>query len=362
MKINKENKALLLRFFRNDCSEKEVEQLSDWISLDKGGEEITSILDELWDQAKNCPDSQKPDTHKIYNEIKSKIDELEIGKEHLQNKRKIINFKDKRLLQKVARIAAVFLISALVLGAGYYLHNHATNKEANDISVFVPYGQKKQLSLPDGTRVWINSGSSISYPKKFQKKYREVKLSGEAYFDVTKDAHHPFIVETNEVNIEVLGTAFNVSAYPGGRTIKTTLVRGKVLAYHNSSKEIITDHVFLFPGEQAVYFRQQKNFQLKKVNAKLAGSWKDGKLLFNDTPLSEVVKSLNRWYNVDIQIQDPGIENYVYSVDFEKEPLDWVEKILSEVTPIRFVHSGKQIFVVKDKKKYEDFINRKKIH
>lgn len=357
MNINPKKQDILKKFFRNECSEKEIEQLSHWMNDENEQAEIVYLMDEMWQKAKRLSENIDIDSKKLFNQIQQEIDRLENKPEHRQSHIRHYLLNDKNVFRKMAKIAAVFLLPALLLTAGYYLVNHHSQNKIAFNTVIVPNGQKKVITLSDGTRVWVNSGSTFRYPQTFKGKNREVQLTGEAFFDVTHNQKHPFIVSTNEVNIKVLGTAFNVSAYPDGHSITTTLVRGRVVAYRKSASETLGNRVFLFPGQEAKYSSAEHRFTVSTVNTRNTGSWKSGNLMFNNTPLTEVVKKLNRWYNVNIQIQDTTIEMYLYSVSFKNKPLETVEEILSEITPIKFVKSGSQFLVVKDKKRLKEFIN-----
>ena len=362
MNINPKKQDILKKFFRNECSEKEIEQLSHWMNDENEQTEIEHLIDELWYQSEALPESVDVNSDKIFEQVQQKINQQGNKKVYRRKRAHSFLFNDKNVFRKMAKIAAVFLLPVLLLTAGYYLVNHHSENKIAFNTVIVPKGQKKVITLSDGTRVWINSGSTFRYPKTFKGKNREVQLTGEAFFDVTHNQKHPFIVSTNEVNIKVLGTVFNVSAYPDDHSITTTLVRGRVVAYRKSASETLGNRVFLFPGQEAKYSSAEQRFTLTTVNAGKAGSWKSGNLMFNNTPLTEVVKKLNRWYNVNIQIQDTTIETYLYSVNFKNKPLKTVEEILSEITPVRFVKSGSEILVVKDKKRFKEFMKEKRIH
>jgi len=241
------------------------------------------------------------------------------------------------------------------------MHHPRSNAEAY-IRVEVPRGAKRLLVLPDSTKVWINSECTLKYPVHFIGKTRTVYLVGEAYFEVTKDAAHPFIVSTPEMNVRVLGTGFNVSAYPAAKQVSATLVHGSILAYHVNANGRIESKVILSPGERSVFKMKKNVFTVKKVDPRVYTSWKDGRLVFKDTPLSEIMKRINRWYNVDMTANDKTIEQFNYTVNFENDSLPAVLKVLEEMTPIRITLSGSRIFVTRDEKRWSDFMKRRKYH
>ncbi|WP_293915556.1 MULTISPECIES: FecR family protein [unclassified Sphingobacterium] len=181
-------------------------------------------------------------------------------------------------------------------GAGNMLLNGQSRETWQSIEV--PKGGQYTVILSDGTKVWLNADSKMKFPVEFAAQQRQVQLQGEAYFEVTKDASKPFIVKSAEQQIEVLGTWFNVSAYPDEPTV-TTLVSGKV------NVSAFGKQVALTPGMQSVANDQQ--LQSKQVDVEPAVAWKDAKFVFVKEPLEDIIRKLERWYNVDFVIQ-PGSE------------------------------------------------------
>ncbi|QQT25319.1 FecR family protein [Sphingobacterium spiritivorum] len=181
-------------------------------------------------------------------------------------------------------------------GAGNMLLNGQSRETWQSIEV--PKGGQYTIILSDGTKVWLNADSKMKFPVEFAAQQRQVQLQGEAYFEVTKDASKPFIVKSAEQQIEVLGTWFNVSAYPDEPTV-TTLVSGKV------NVSAFGKQVALKPGMQSVANDQQ--LQSKQVDVEPTVAWKDAKFVFVKEPLEDIIRKLERWYNVDFVIQ-PGSE------------------------------------------------------
>jgi hypothetical protein len=162
--------------------------------------------------------------------------------------------------------------------------------------VTVPRGGKYTVQLPDGTMVWLNSSSSLSYPVAFTGADRSVTLTGEAYFEVTKNKHLPFIVHTNGVNVKVLGTHFNVSAYGDEKDIKTTLLEGSVSLSNNKSSAL------LVPGQQGITATDQ-GIVTKPVNVNQVIAWKTGYFIFRDDDIRGIMRKISRWYDVEVEYQ-----------------------------------------------------------
>lgn len=163
--------------------------------------------------------------------------------------------------------------------------------------VIIPYGKRSEIILSDGTKIWLNSGSQLSYPVSFTGSSREVYLSGEAFFDVESDPAKPFHVITGDLKIRVTGTRFNVTSYSNDPTTQTVLLSGKIDAAKNKR---FSRSIELEPGERIVYNKQEDNMKKGWVDVELYASWKDGYLIFDNEPVDEIFKKLERYYNKNI--------------------------------------------------------------
>ena len=166
-------------------------------------------------------------------------------------------------------------------------------------TVRVPEGGEYRVVLSDGTKVWINSGSELTFPMNFEKGERVVELKGEAYFDVAKEAERPFVVCVTGVDVTALGTEFNIAAVQGGDEVLTTLVNGSVRVVNEEGAGCI-----LTPAEQAVCKKGVVGIEVQKVNTNLYTSWKDGYYAFDKQPLGEIMRTLERWYDIHVVFAD----------------------------------------------------------
>jgi len=189
-------------------------------------------------------------------------------------------------------------------GDGMIAYNNANVISGKEIynSVSTPRGGQYQLKLPDGTIVWLNAASVLTYPVKFIGKERKVELTGEAYFEVVKNSSKPFKVVTNHQIVEVLGTHFNINDYDEEPEAKTSLIEGSVLI---RSAEYPKNQEILVPGEQAVLERISKSqpIRVNKIDIEEAIAWKNGYFLFDNEPLESILRKISRWYDVDIDYQ-----------------------------------------------------------
>ena len=264
---------------------------------------------------------------KLHKQINTQQNWKKISKQIATDKYK------KKILSFIRTAAAVLLIP--VLFATYTLFH--TVREWNNIPVEqvelnTAYGLISKITLPDGSEVWLNSGSSISYPKRFTKNKRSVQLAGEAYFKVTSDKSNRFDVTTaNGLQVSAFGTEFNVKAYEDEDKIEATLAKGHIEVSEIGQPVSRT----LRPGEQVTYYKNTSKMEVDKVNLAVETSWKDGKMIFRRANMNEVVQRLARHFNVDIKLEGEELYDYKYSATFTTETLHEVLLLLEKTAPIK---------------------------
>lgn len=326
-------KELFVKYLQGNCTEEEFNQVLSWIREGSQSTSGSRIVQEIWEEFE--PDAGPVERIK-YNRILDKIHhEINIT----QNTAKILATQKastkKRILTILTRVAAVLLLPVLsLLIYNYYItvnDHYATN--LNDLEIEAPAGSRIQIELGDGTKVFLNHGSKLKYPYRFNGESRKVFLTGEAYFVVAHNTKVPFIVETKRMDIKATGTAFNVSAYPDDNAVETTLVEGKVIVYSSKSNREIKA---LTPGECLKFNTKKNTYSLETDNALKYISWKDGLLVFNNDKVEDIAKKLGRWYNVDVEIINQKITDYPFTATFTDETLPQVLELLSLVTPISY--------------------------
>lgn len=196
--------------------------------------------------------------------------------------------------------------------------------------------------LPDGTKVWLNAQSTLEYPASFGDT-REVTLEGEAYFDVVEDPAHPFIVHADDIDIRVLGTAFNIKSYPGDPSITTTLIRGKVRIQKEENET--RTFVELKPNQQALFSHDSKDIALHDVNAERYTSWTDGTLVFEDDQVYDVFKTLERWYGIEINVPDASNLSCRLTARIDKETITETLELLKSITGIQYTISDNEVTI-----------------
>lgn len=206
--------------------------------------------------------------------------------------------------------------------------------------LYVPRRGEYNLTLSDGTRVFLNSDSRLIYPVTFGKGKREVILQGEGYFDVAKDAARPFLVRTDDMTVRVLGTSFNLKCYPGDTRVEATLVCGSVEVV-GGEREML-----LAPGEQACLNRGSGKMEKAKVNTTLYTSWKDGLFIFERERLEDILTILSRWYDVVIFYRRTDVKDDLFTGDLRKyDNIEEHLKMLEMTTNVQFEISGNTIIV-----------------
>lgn len=240
------------------------------------------------------------------------------------------------LVRTFATAAAVALLCLSVWTAYLYMQPVA-------IQTVSTLAETRTVSLPDGTSVTLNHYSTLTYPERFKTDNREVELNGEAYFEVSKDKKHPFIVQTEAVDVRVLGTQFNVDAYRDSPDVRTTLLTGSVAVSNKSNSE----HMILKPNEIAIYNKVEKKLTRKLLeDATDEISWRHGEFIFDDVPLKDIARELSNSFGTTIQITDPTLQNYRISARFRNgEDLETILSVLQDAGYFNYSHNDKQITI-----------------
>jgi len=285
--------------------------------------QMTNLLEEEWNEDMSYEVLAEKDKE----EIRSNLDfYIECDKKRL--------FR-KRMMQIVAVVIPfVFVVSAL-------LFNYQPAKEQKDFVVVVKQGNRATVTLPDQSKVWMNSNSKLVY-NVGENNTREVKLTGEAFFKVFKDKNRPFIVSANNIQVEVLGTSFNVKARLGSDIVETSLIEGSVKLTGN---DLSQDYI-LKPNEKAIYTNSLKSIKIESTDNEVETAWKDNKLQFKSERFSDVIKRLEEWYGVKIISKCPGIENDLMSGAFKGESLETVLETFRIQYNIRYNNQGDTVVVL----------------
>lgn len=294
------------------------------------------------------------ETDRVYREIWDGLDEETVSEEMIegawQRTRQAVFGNGQRLSiwHKWLRTAALWAIPVTLLFTSYYLYKvtvHEPNyyENVSFVHKFTAYGERELVTLPDSSKVWLNSGSTLIYPSSFVSKERNVCLSGEAYFDVAKDSKRPFIVDANQVRLKVLGTTFNVCSYPNNPEITATLETGKIQIDVEGKKQ----HYVLSPNDQLVYNSQTGEVNISQVRADNFSEWRTGALYFDNTEFAKVITQLERTYNVKIHVRNARFNNQTIRAHFNSnESIDEVMAIIKMLIPaLHYEKQGNELYI-----------------
>lgn len=349
MKIGySEIEDLLPGYFSGDLPDKERATIDEW-RMESSENEI------LFQESMNAWEAM-PLLHKM--EQFNSFEALE------KINARISNQQTRKWWVIIQRVAAVMLIPLLAYSGYITFQNTSLNKqqEAHRLvqTISSRQGMLTHFKLADGTEVWLNSGSTLQFPILFTGDLREVKLSGEAFFKVTKNDKQPFRVNVKDFNIEVLGTSFNVVSYDDERQAEVVLVEGKVKlsSEMNQKNKVIGT---MLPGQRVVYNEDNQKIEAKEVEVDKYIAWRDGDLIFRDDKMEDVVKRLSRWFNVEVVINDPEIKNYAYKATFRNETLTQVLNLLKLSAPIDYQIIGNKLLPNGEYSKQKVYLMKKKI-
>lgn len=286
---------MLLRYIKGEVSEEERSYVDAWLDTDADNERILLQTARIYYANHTMERIASRDPLFAYEKLDRRL-----------TKRARVYWL-KRFSVVAACVIAVFGLSTFIS----YIRGGLSIRDPRYMTLEANAGMRTHFNLPDGTVVYLNSGSSLSYPVPYDPKERKVSLSGEAYFKVAPNTEQPFVVSTFEDRhkVRVLGTEFNVQAYEEDHTVSTTLVNGAVnLEVINKSGTTIYKR--LSPSEKVVCDLDKGEISVRKINTMHETAWMDGKLVFEDTPLPEAIKKMSYYYNVEFEIQDEDIKSY----------------------------------------------------
>ena len=371
---------LIAKYSQGNITEQEYYILKAWMEEDAGNKRIFLEYLVFLKNAQRVRFSAKVDEHLAWKVIHSKLEKRKtfsikpylkyaavllvllsltvtyqllhknIGSEEVLTKVNVIQpGKPKAILElgdgrsvKLGEINDSLL--ALATGGNIQIKNDTIDYSKSDIiselinTIRVPRGGEYNLVLSDGSRIWLNSESELTFPAKFNGNQRKIALKGEAYLEVAKNETLPFIVEVEGTQVEVLGTSFNVKAY---ENIETTLVEGKVCIRTNSLTEAI-----LNPGEQGVVTKESSEITVKQVDTRLYTSWVKGMFAFRSLSLEEIMKTFERWYNVTVTFENDELKQRRFTGNLRRnEEINPHLDVISLTTNVEFEFSGEKILV-----------------
>lgn len=310
-------KNIVQKFFDAKVSENTLVLFARWFRLDENQTKKDASMEWLWENSSS-------DVNEQTLEDWSKI------KRHIKQDKKASSRKTWSLTTLSYAAATALIIASTI----FLTYKFAVPASLEYAQLSVSYGESNRLTLPDGTQVVINAGSTLIYPKDFTSETRTVFLSGEANFDVAKNPKKPFIVKTKYIDIEALGTKFHVQAYPNSKYTKASLIEGSIkVAMESDSKR---SHI-LKPNVQFIYSHSDDRISIIDVDATKLASWEDGYLIFQEASFRDIVQTLERKYNVEINYDEQKFSQQSYYVKFN--PDESLNEIMDVLTML--IHKSK---------------------
>lgn len=309
---------LILRFLEGNADSKEITELETFVGASSSNREYFNKTRNLWDASLKLPVSSE-------SALKTVLGKIEY-----------IPFRT-RLLHSWQKVAAILIIP-LILSTIWFVYDMShkpDNRIIGNKSVTAAFGTIATIDLPDGTRVWLNSGSSIGYPETFAHKERTVNLTGEAYFEVRSDVNHPFYVNADGLIVKATGTKFSVMSYKNSMTKCVALAEGK-LAVKTLDKKHREQFIQLKPLQSLKFDQSNGDITVASDDIYKYYAWKDGKMVFRNDPLSEVANRISLQYNVDVEINGEQIKTYRYYATFQNESLREVFDLLKISSPFEY--------------------------
>lgn len=302
MEISNINESVLLQYFSGSLSREEVVVVEQWISASEDNRRVARQIQSIRFAMNTVDTLQHVNPQAALSNVKKRI------------------HKNKRVsaFTWIQRIAAILFIPLLI---GTVYNQFKPKEQTRYMETHTSPGMIASLELPDGSRVWLNGDSYLKYPMTFDGQQREVHLNGEAYFTVRRDRAKPFVVRTKEnLNIEVLGTEFNIDAYETNSFIATTLIEGSVkLSYMNNEMEV--ESLIMYPDEQVIYDRNTREINQSLAFVPKETAWKNGSIILRDTPLNEVLWMLSKRYNVDFEVKRESLKENSFTGTFTNQQL-----------------------------------------
>lgn len=316
----------IVKNLKGYATQDEQATVESWLNEDESHSQILSEIQNVYNLTSSIPQYFYPDKEKAWRNI--------------DRQTRSSGAKVRQLFNRLKYTAAAVILLLVSLTFFWFYQDNTQEVFRHYSEIIAPPGQKTMVVLPDSSLVWLNSGSSLKYCGNFNVKAREVVLTGEAFFDVKRNEAKKFSVRTGILSVQVYGTAFNVKNYENDNFQEITVSEGRVGISENM-KELKQ----LTPGQQAVLNKNTNKLTFSKADPAIVSSWKDNELKFDNTPFTEVVKYLERWYGVSINIDPSMIGKHQYTFKIKTESLTEILEKIKIMTPIDYEINGKDVHI-----------------
>ena len=337
--------VLITKYLNNEADTAEIEQVDRWRILSVNHKAEFERLQRAWELASAGIGMQEWDRQKTKEQFLWKV--IQSQSIAIQNRVKTQGNRSRFIsgLMKYAAMAMLLIgISSILF---YYLPGNNRNKNFTEISVL--RGSKTQMTLADGSKLWLNAGSSVKYGNDYNKQKRDIFLEGEAYFEVAKNRNKPFNVYAGGIVVHALGTIFNVKAYPEEKVVETTLVEGSVSVDVNNKPD---EKIILKPHEQVFYNKSdlqnndsEKILITKGINTELFTSWINDKLVISSEDLESLTVKLGRKYDVKFHFEDNALKKLRFTGVLKNETIEQILEVLKISSPVNYRIREREIWL-----------------
>jgi transmembrane sensor len=325
IKDQEEIVQLIISCLTGKASDGELDMLESWVLTSPQNKKYYHQMKNIWEASGGEINLRDIQTEKAFENVMRQIPQQS---------------RVRKLIKNLQRIAAILLIPVMVAS---YFWGRSRNFDKilpqkliyNEITA--AFGTRTAITLSDGSKVWLNSGSRLKYPDKFTSRNREVELDGEGYFEVESNKSRPFIVKTKTLDVKAIGTEFCVNAYNRDGKTDITLVKGMVTVIKKLPGKRSDEIAKMQPNQHLLYDTLTSGVSLTNEDPYRFIAWKDGKLIFRNEPLENVVKEISYFYNVDIELEGEKLKEYRYRATFEEENINEILKLLKLSSPVNFV-------------------------
>lgn len=338
-------KIHIVHYLNNQATSQEKQELLEWLKSDEKNKAFFHEVCTIW-QASTAACVTEADVNEAFGRFEMKLNRYESALEKTPDNtpRFAIGLS---FISKV--VASVAILLACGTGAFYVGRSVGTNKSATTVvtqtlvmkQALMGQESKGSLTLPDGTKVWLNAGSMLTYPAEFAASSRQVSLEGEAYFEVVEDAKKPFHVSTSGMDVKVLGTVFDVQNSNDRNVAEAVLLSGKV----EVTPEGDSHPVVLLPNQMIRINKETGGREIRTVDAREYAIWINDKLSFTNEPLSDILRKMGRWYSVEVHIAKSVPLDMRLSLTIRKESKDEILKLLALIAPIRYRVDEDRVYI-----------------
>jgi transmembrane sensor len=324
---------LVTREITGEITAEEKAELEALLKVSTDAQERYKIMDKFWRQ--EVYSDQSTDTDEALKKILSRINDAD---------QPLSDTKTFSLSVFYKLAAAAVVIIAIGIGAFVY-QSYREPAQIAMIDKFNGTGMRSMITLPDGTRVWLNAESKISYPESFEGDKRDVHLSGEAFFNVSHDAEKPFYIHLNKAAIRVIGTSFNVKAYSNEESIQTSVVSGKVAFLSRRGEVKASDSVLLVKNNKVTYTIASGDMRTETTNTLDDKEWINGKLIYKSETLESITRQLERTFGKKVTIKDAKVGQYRFTGTFDESSLDEIMRYLAMTRPFKYTITEKTLVI-----------------